>query len=697
MKKTKKLFRSVIAVLVAVLMLTATAPAVAVAAQTNSSQSTNIATLGENLIKSLYEFILGIINFFKNGFGFGSSDEDVTPPEGEDASYITSAEQLAEAIAAGGKVYVFTDVVFAEGESIVIPEGVKVDLYLQGKTITNAVSGAAAIVNNGSLTINGDGAVVNGTSKVSGSHTVENYGTLVINGGSIGTFDTAGAAVINSGYATINGGTFASKQGNNASDALGAYLFVNEAGTMVINDATVNGRTQGLFNVNKGSVIVNGGTYVMDSGAGVASVDAEGTLLLAGGFIHAENLVNDRYLQVNKDGIKYNDLAVATDNITCLGTSLYYNGTLLDYNEAANWTFGGGTLALKDLSIVAAEGNALTITGNTKLIVEGKVSLIGAKGGSGIKVAEGVILNITGDGSLTAAGNACQEYEASGNYRNTTDSSFDKTGGSGISAANAVVYIDGLNELVAEGYGVNGYGIGGSGATVTIVNTTVKSARGGFVNTTGRCNDEKYNKSEPEGGPAIGGKKITIADSAIVSAVGGSKAAGIGARYHEATEIIIRNSVIDKVTGGASSAAIGGSRLSSNCINENITITIGDSVITAIGGYFGAGIGSGYDTHCTVTEKAPMTAIYIRGNSVINATGGKYAAGIGTGYHVANLTGEIETSVKVVAVSGEKFYKDTYTQAQNIGFGVTDPAREGLNNTSTFIYNGIAHGIPAVG
>ena len=691
MKKGKKLFRSIIAVLVAVLMLTATAPTVAVAAQTGATQSTDIFKLGENLVRSLYEFILGIINFFKNGFGFGNNEEEVTPPEGEDSSFVSSAEQLAEAIAAGGKVYVYNDVVFADGESIVIPEGVKVDLYLQGKTITNAVAGAAAIVNYGELTVYGDGAVVNGVNATEGSHAIENYGTLTVNGGNIGTFGTTGAAIVNNGYATVNGGTFAAKQANNS-----AYVFVNNDGILVINDAKFNGRAQGIFDANKGTVIVNGGTYVLDGGI-VASADANGTILLIGGFIHVENIENDKYFHVFNDGNKYGEVAVATDNITCLGTSLYCDGNAKSFDETANWTFSGGTLALKDFSLIAAEGNALTITGDTKLIVDGKVSLIGAKNGNGIKVAEGVKLNITGNGSLTVSGNECKEYDPNNNCSNTTDAAFDKMGGSGINAVNAVVYIDGLNELVAEGYGQNGYGIGGSGATVTIKNTTVKSARGGFVNTTGNYSDSKYNKSEPEGGPAIGGTKITIADSNIVKAIGGSKAAGIGACYHEPTDITIVNSVIDMVTGGASSAGIGGSRVSKNVVNEDITINIIDSVITAVGGYLGAGIGSGYDTHCTATEKAPMITIYIRGNSVINATGGKYAAGIGTGYHVANLTGEIETSVQVVAVSGEKFYKDTYTQAENIGFGVVDPAREGLNNTSTFIYNGMAHGIPAVG
>ncbi len=115
--------------------------------------------------------------------------------------------------------------------------------------------------------------------------------------------------------------------------------------------------------------------------------------------------------------------------------------------------------------------------------------------------------------------------------------------------------------------------------------------------------------------------------------------------------------------------------------------------VTAKGGAYGAGIGSGYDTHCQA--KQPMCTINIT-DSVINATGGRYAAGVGTGYHNAALNGEIKNST-VTAKSGEKFYKDAYTSAMDIGFGVVDPTREGQQTDSKIIYNGTEIGIPAPG
>ena len=103
--------------------------------------------------------------------------------------------------------------------------------------------------------------------------------------------------------------------------------------------------------------------------------------------------------------------------------------------------------------------------------------------------------------------------------------------------------------------------------------------------------------------------------------------------------------------------------------------------------WIGAGIGAGYDTHCKANATNSVNDIQIV-NSTVNATGGQYASGIGSGYHSAALTGSIDAASVVTAISGEKFYKATYTQAQNIGYGVIDPAREGADLDVTFTVAG---------
>ncbi|MBQ8344925.1 MAG: hypothetical protein IJY42_01500, partial [Clostridia bacterium] len=113
---------------------------------------------------------------------------------------------------------------------------------------------------------------------------------------------------------------------------------------------------------------------------------------------------------------------------------------------------------------------------------------------------------------------------------------------------------------------------------------------------------------------------------------------------------------------------------------------------------YGAGIGSGYNTHCKSHGDVSRTTIQITGtaDNTITAVGGTYAAGIGTGYHVADLAGEIKGDLTINATSGTKLYKDTYTLAQDIGFGVVDPAREAKDNDSFIVYKGVTIAIPTV-
>ena len=89
--------------------------------------------------------------------------------------------------------------------------------------------------------------------------------------------------------------------------------------------------------------------------------------------------------------------------------------------------------------------------------------------------------------------------------------------------------------------------------------------------------------------------------------------------------------------------------------------------------------------------------IEIKGKSLIKAVGGKYAAGIGTGHHVGILTGSIESTVTTTGTdSGTAFYKDTYTTAQAIGYGVVDPTREFANPSVTFMVAGKVIDVPTV-
>ncbi len=300
------------------------------------------------------------------------------------------------------------------------------------------------------------------------------------------------------------------------------------------------------------------------------------------------------------------------------------------------------------------------------------------------------------DVNIVILGNVVVDANGSGVATVADGENITKFDGSAITAEGEL-NISGSGRLTAIAADVKGaFGIGGMNTTeINIKDVTIERAEGSYAYGVGSATN--YYKDAPEGGAAIGsgydGAVITLNSVTVVNAIGGSKAAGIGARYHVGVTVNITDSAIAYAEGGVSAAGIGGSRVSGDLTESGTTVNITNSDVTAKGGVYGAGIGSGYDTHCA--SKQPMCTINIT-DSTINAEGGQYAAGVGTGYHNAALSGEIKNCT-VTAKSGEKFYKDTYTSAMDIGFGVVDPAREGQQTDSKLIYNGVKIGIPAPG
>ena len=412
MAKSRKTLRSIIALLLVFLMVGSFLPTMASAADTSTAASVGdnldqtldeSATLIERFVTSIRNFFLRIINFFKGLFG-----KDEVDPTPNDKVEVGDEAALKEVLEDGGRIYLTQDFICKGGESIVIPANVEATIYLQGNDIKNPVSGAPAIINYGELTIYGDGSIENGANDLKGSHTIRNYGTLVINGGNIGTFGTAGAAVVNDGLAIINGGNFASKQVNADKDS--EYVFINNSGTMVINNATVDGKVNGLFAAKAGKIIVCGGFYRIQENSGyVANSGATAEIIFLGGTVHTNAPKDGKVLYANSNGDKFDQVAVDTDNITLIDTEIYKDGSRVNFTDEKPWTFNGGTLYLSDLTYIAKSGDALTIAGDTKLVIVGDVTLKGAVNGSGIKVNDGVRLEITGDGSLTTIGNEGKE------------------------------------------------------------------------------------------------------------------------------------------------------------------------------------------------------------------------------------------------------------------------------------------------
>ena len=476
---------------------------------------------------------------------------------------------------------------------------------------------------------------------------LRNGANLTINGG---TYVGGSTAVhVRSGELTINGGFF------DVDDQLSNY---------VINCTDAN------YKDGSAKVTIKGGTFVNFNPEDAACENPHADFVPEGYYVVSETQENgDVWYTVVRD----------LENIVLVdGEEVFVTGEVKPITVSGN-----GTLVLNNASIDAANSHALTVlSSDVKVEVENNVVLEGAAGYSGIYVPADVELDLSGTGYLTAIGGAGADSE---------------NGGHGIGGLGNINIHD-LSKLTAKAYGIHAFGIGGASKEITITNTNIETVQGGYVQPN-FINDTKYGKSEPEGGAAIGsstdGAVITLKNSTVKNALGGSKSAAIGATYWTGVSINIDECTISYAQGGNASAAIGGSRVASDATRvDDVVININNSTINAVGGEFAAGIGSGYDTHCTAySANTPITTINITGNSVITAQGGKYGAGIGTGYHYAGLAGNIESTVTVNAKAGES-REGKYTVAQAVGFGVVDTTREGKDNPSSITYNGTVIVIP---
>lgn len=249
---------------------------------------------------------------------------------------------------------------------------------------------------------------------------------------------------------------------------------------------------------------------------------------------------------------------------------------------------------------------------NATIIAEGACALTGGTGGSGILVPAGSALDLSGD-TLEATGTG--------------------TWAAGIGAYAKADF-------------------GGSG-DITIHDMDSLTAVGG-------CQTGNTSQTNDEGGPGIGGgttydeytaspvlSRIVLRNCADVTARGGSKAAGIGSGFWNACDIEIADCSVDAV-GGSTAPAIGTARNTFNpnqnhdygAISDVVVspIVIRGSTVTTQGGFYGAGIGSGYNDKCVgdyarqEVAKKTAVSVEITGGSYVEATGGKLAAGIGGGY-----------------------------------------------------------------
>lgn len=375
----------------------------------------------------------------------------------------------------------------------------------------------------------------------------------------------------------------------------------------------------------------------------------------------------DKVSYTDKDGTKYDNEKNEDGDITITGKSDENTVSVKD----ADVTF-------KDLEIdrsassTAADGAAVSVSGNSSIELDGKNTISSGMGHAGIEKADdNRTMTIKDDnnvsGSLTANGGFGGAGIGGGNGADGSDITISggtiiangSFGGAGIGggdgdAANGLnkesdstgggrgsnITISGKNTIVKAEGGAEAAGIGGGRSgdadTIEITDSTVIS--NGHGSDTGNSGAGIGGGGFGAGGGAGGGiSNITIKD-ADVTAGADAGGAGIGSgrasgwiNYPSifpnwkaehpnegvASDITISGGRV-KASGGDDSAGIGGGYLGSGS-----DITIKDNAdVTANGGKWGAGIGGGWG--------GDGSDISIS-DSNVSASGGAAGAGIGGG------------------------------------------------------------------
>lgn len=294
MKKKKYL-----AIFMAMSMATATTPVTALADDvvdtTGTESGTGAGESGSGEIGS------------ENG---GTEGGSTTAPEESKIDSFDKLKAAIEAAEAGETIKLAADIT----GDVVVPEGVNITIDLNGKKITNSVG--HTIMNNGTLTIEGEGTVDNIT-----------HGK---------------AALYNKGTVTLNGGTFDRTQENGRSDSSSggnSYYTIKNVGNMTINEGvnvlTAKGNGElGRFSSLVANGYYNGTTYDNDKG------EEKPTLT-----------INNGTFSGGLNTIKNDDCAELTINNGTFKN--FYQATVQNHNIA---TINGGTYkAASDASSTGKE------------------------------------------------------------------------------------------------------------------------------------------------------------------------------------------------------------------------------------------------------------------------------------------------------------------------------------------------------
>ena len=372
----------------------------------------------------------------------------------------------------------------------------------------------------------------------------------------------------------------------------------------------------------------------------------------------------DKVSYTDKDGTKYDNEKNEDGDITITGKSDENTVSVKD----ADVTF-------KDLEIdrsassTAADGAAVSVSGNSSIELDGKNTISSGMGHAGIEKADD-----NGTMTIKDDNNVSGSLTANGGFGGAGIGGGNNADGSDITITGGAIIANGGFGGAGIGGGSSSISGGGNGSDITISGGNV-TANGGTAGAgIGGGDGDNANglnkKSDSTGGGR--GSNITISGkNTIVNAEGGAEAAGIGGgRSGDADTIEITDSTVisnghDSDNGNSGAGIGGGGFGAGGGAGGGISnITIKDADVTAGADTGGAGIGSGrasgWISYPSIfpnwkaehPNEGVASDITISGGRV-KASGGDDSAGIGGGYLGSGSDITIKDNADVTANGGK--------------------------------------------
>lgn len=372
----------------------------------------------------------------------------------------------------------------------------------------------------------------------------------------------------------------------------------------------------------------------------------------------------DKVSYTDKDGTKYDNEKNEDGDITITGKSDENTVSVKD----ADVTF-------KDLEIdrsassTAADGAAVSVSGNSSIELDGKNTISSGMGHAGIEKADD-----NGTMTIKDDNNVSGSLTANGGFGGAGIGGGNNADGSDITITGGTIIANGGFGGAGIGGGSSSISGGGNGSDITISGGNV-TANGGTAGAgIGGGDGDNANglnkKSDSTGGGR--GSNITISGkNTIVNAEGGAEAAGIGGgRSGDADTIEIADSTVisnghDSDNGNSGAGIGGGGFGAGGGAGGGISnITIKDADVTAGADAGGAGIGSGsasgWISYPSIfpnwkaehPNEGVASDITISGGRV-KASGGDDSAGIGGGYLGSGSDITIKDNADVTANGGK--------------------------------------------